>query len=63
MYIFKFQDLTEGNFAFILAPNQVDAEMKLSSLTELKYKLITAKPVDECGTWVIFNKIKENNLK
>jgi hypothetical protein len=59
MYIFKFQDIVEGNFAFILAPNQSDAEVKLGSLTELKFKLITAKPVTECGTWVIFNKIKE----
>lgn len=57
MYIFKFQDLTDGNFAFILAANRSDAEMKLDSLTTLKYKLVNSKPVEECGTWVIFNKI------
>lgn len=58
MNIYKFQDQTDGNFAFVLATNLQDAIEFLESKTALKFALVEFRPVEQVKTpLLIFNSI------
>ena len=57
MYIFKFQDVRDGNFAFVFAKDLDEAKIKIKSVTELKLRFISKQ--ETMDSWIIFNKIKE----
>lgn len=58
MTVFKFQDLTDGNFAFVVSETRKAAVIKLKQKTNFTFKLISKKPLFELeGTWIIYNDI------
>lgn len=58
MKIYKFQDTLDGNFAFILAASQQEAEATLKAITSLPFRLVGAKaPAEMPGPVVIVNNI------
>jgi len=59
-YIFKFQDVRDGNFAFVFSDTLENAKIKIKEVTSLKLRYIEYKEPIDLGTWIIFNKIKEN---
>ena len=58
MKIFKFQDQTDGNHAFILAQSESEAWAELNKITALKCRLVeTRNPEDLKKPVVILNHI------
>jgi len=47
--IYKFKDLQDGNYAFILAQNLEQAQKRLEQETGLKFKFVGCKSLDEIG--------------
>ena len=58
MEIYKFKDLTDGNYCFILAKNKKEAVLRLNKITSINFILKEIKKVEDLKTpLIIFNKI------
>ena len=58
MKLYKFKDLTDGRFAFVLARSKTQAECELKKHTTLKFEFVDFKHVEELEKPIImFNKI------
>jgi hypothetical protein len=58
MNVYKFQDIVDGRFAFILAKNQGEATKTLQNLTIIGFKFIESKTLKEINMpIVLINKI------
>ena len=47
MRIYKFQDVVDGNFAFIIAKSKSEAIDKLQTLTSIECNFIEDRPMNE----------------
>ena len=47
MRIYKFKDVVDGKFAFIIAKSEREASTTLNLLTSIEYKFIKSIPIDE----------------
>ena len=58
MKVYKFKDVVDGGFAFIIAKNQGDATKMLQNLTSIPFKFIESKTPEEINRpIVLMNKI------
>lgn len=47
MRVYKYKDTSDGNYAFILAKSEADAEKLVSNTTTLYYNLVESRDVEE----------------
>jgi hypothetical protein len=59
MYVYKFKDKRDGNYAFIFSDSKENAVKKMESMTELEFEYINYRDALDVGTWIIFNEIKD----
>lgn len=57
VFIYKFKDKVDGNYAFILASNQIDAEKILETKTSIDFELVETKHISDIHKPII---IKNN---
>jgi hypothetical protein len=53
MKIYKFQDIVDGRFAFIVAKNQGEATKALQNLTSIGFKFIESKTPEELNRPIV----------
>jgi hypothetical protein len=53
MIVYKFQDVVDGRFAFIVAKSQEEAEKTLRNLTSVDFKLVDSKSPNELSRPIV----------
>lgn len=55
MKIYKFKDITDGNYCFVLAASESEARAKVENLTSLEFELVEARSINEVAPIVVYN--------